>query len=52
MGEFFARIGDEIMIIRDVPAYVCGRCGEAYFSAKVSRKIDAVMKEFHSGRRG
>jgi len=48
--EFIARAGDEIIVIRDVPAYVCDRCGEAYYSAEVSRKIDAVMREFHSGR--
>ena len=48
--EFIARVGGEIIVIRDVPAYVCDRCGEAYYSAEVSRKIDAVMREFHSGR--
>ena len=42
--------GTKSIVIRDVPAYVCDRCGEAYYSAEVSRKIDAVMREFHSGR--
>jgi hypothetical protein len=31
-------------------SHICDRCGEAYYSAEVSRKIDAVMREFHSGR--
>jgi len=48
--EFIARVGDEIIVVRDVPALICDRCGEAYYSAEVSQKIDAVMKEFHSGR--
>ncbi|MDD4455471.1 MAG: type II toxin-antitoxin system MqsA family antitoxin [Candidatus Methanomethylophilaceae archaeon] len=48
--EFIARVEDEIIVIRDVPAYVCDRCGEAYYSAEISRKIDAVMKDAHSGR--
>ena len=48
--EFMARVGDEIIVIRDVPAFICDRCGEAYYSAEVSRKIDAVMKDVHSGR--
>ena len=49
-AELIARVGDEIIAIRKVPALVCDRCGEAYYSAEVSRKIDAVMREFHSGR--
>ena len=38
---FMARVGDEIIVIRDVPAFICDRCGEAYYSAEVSRKIIA-----------
>ncbi|MGC9434965.1 MAG: type II toxin-antitoxin system MqsA family antitoxin [Methanomicrobiales archaeon] len=45
--EFIARVGDEIIAIREVPACICDRCGEA---AEVSRKIDAVMRDVHSGR--
>ena len=41
-AEFIARIGDEIIVIRDVPALICDRCGEAYYTAEVSRKIDVV----------
>ncbi len=48
--EFIARVGDEIIVIGDVPAHVCDRCGEAYYSVEVSQKIDAVMKDFHRGR--
>ncbi|HPZ33056.1 MAG TPA: type II toxin-antitoxin system MqsA family antitoxin [Methanoculleus sp.] len=48
--EFIARVGDEIIVVRDVPALICDRCGEAYYSAEVSRKIDAVMADAHSGR--
>ncbi|MDD4568131.1 YgiT-type zinc finger domain protein [Methanoculleus chikugoensis] len=50
--EFIARVGDKIVVVRDVPALVCDRCGEAYYSAEVSRKIDAVMADAHSSRRG
>ena len=48
--EFIARAGDGTIVIRDVPAYICDRCGEAYYTAEVSRKIDAVMVDVHSGR--
>ncbi len=45
--EFIARAGDEVVVIRDVPAYVCEECGEAWYTAEVSRKIDAVMRDAH-----
>ena len=32
-------------IFEQVPAQVCARCGERYFSAKVVRKMDRLMKE-------
>ena len=48
--EFIAQVGDENIVIRDVPALICDRCDEAYYTVEVSRKIDAVMKDVHSGR--
>jgi YgiT-type zinc finger domain-containing protein len=32
-------------IFEHVPARVCGRCGERYFSARVVREMDRLMKE-------
>jgi len=48
--EFVARVGDGVISIRGVAAYVCENCGEAYFSPEVSRRIDEVMQEFHQGK--
>jgi len=48
--DFVARVGDEVISIRGVAAYVCENCGEAYFSPEVSRKIDEVMRDFHQGK--
>jgi len=48
--EFIARVGDEIIVIKEVPAFVCDRCGEAYYSPEISRRIDAVMRDVHEGR--
>ncbi|WP_292364294.1 MULTISPECIES: YgiT-type zinc finger protein [unclassified Methanoculleus] len=48
-NEFIARVGDEI-IIKEAPAFICDRCGEAYYRAEASRKIDAVLKDVHGGR--
>jgi len=45
--EFMARAGGEVVIINNVPALVCGQCGEAYYSVETSRKIDGVMNEAH-----
>jgi len=48
--EFIARVEDKVVVIKDIPAYVCEECGEAYFTPEVSKKIDKVMRDFHEGR--
>jgi YgiT-type zinc finger domain-containing protein len=48
--EFVAKVRDEVISIKDVPAYVCENCGEAYFTPEISRKIDEVMRDFHRGK--
>jgi YgiT-type zinc finger domain-containing protein len=45
--EFLARAAGEVIVIKDVPAYVCDQCGEAYYTAEISRKIDGVMQSAH-----
>ena len=42
-----ARASGEVVIINDVPAFVCEQCGESYYTVETSRKIDAVMREAH-----
>lgn len=48
--EFIVKVGKEVISIKEVPAFVCQECGEAYFSPATSRKIDKVMREFHEGK--
>lgn len=48
--EFVAKVANEVVSIKDVPAYICENCREAYFTPEVSRKIDGVMKDFHRGK--
>ena len=36
--------------IKEVPAYVCENCGEAYYTPEISRKIDKVMRDFHGDK--
>jgi YgiT-type zinc finger domain-containing protein len=41
------RWGDDLIIIKDVPAGVCEQCGEKYFTAEVSKVLEklATSKE-------
>ena len=48
--EFVAKVGEQIIAIKDVSAYVCENCGEAYYTPEVSRKIDIVIKKFHESK--
>jgi YgiT-type zinc finger domain-containing protein len=43
--EFLAHAAGEVIVIKDVPAFVCEQCGEAYYTATTSRKIDGVMRD-------
>jgi YgiT-type zinc finger domain-containing protein len=45
--ELVIRVGKEIVVIGDVPAYVCENCGEPYFTPETSRKIDEIMRNFY-----
>ena len=48
--DFMARVEDEIIVIKDVPAFICDTCGEIEYTLEVSREIDLIMKEFFAGR--
>jgi YgiT-type zinc finger domain-containing protein len=45
--EFIARVSGEVVVIKDIPAYVCEQCGEAYYTIEISHKIDGVMRDVH-----
>lgn len=45
--EFVVKARKEVLVIRDIDAYVCSECGEAYYSPKESEKIDKIMKKFY-----
>lgn len=36
--------GKELVALNDVPSLVCTKCGERYFEAEVSHKIDAKIQ--------
>lgn len=37
--------GRELIALNDVPSLVCTQCGEKYFEAKVSKKMDQIIQE-------
>jgi YgiT-type zinc finger domain-containing protein len=45
--EFVVKVGEEVLSIKDVPAYICEECGEAYYTPEISEKIDKIMRKFH-----
>jgi YgiT-type zinc finger domain-containing protein len=45
--EFMVKVGKEVLTIKDVSAYICEECGEAYYTPAISKKIDKIMKKFH-----
>ncbi len=48
--EFVVKVGEEILVIKNISAYICSECGEAYYSPKESEKIDKIMKKFHESK--
>ncbi len=44
-------VDGKLIVIEDVPAKVCENCGEKYFSAKVSKHIDALLESAGEAKR-
>ncbi len=44
-------VDGKLIVIEDVPAKVCENCGEKYFSAKVSKQIDALLESAGEAKR-
>jgi YgiT-type zinc finger domain-containing protein len=45
--DFVVKVGEQIIAIKDISAYICENCEEAYYIPEISRKIDIVMKKFY-----
>lgn len=39
------RWGDKLFVVQDVPVEVCSQCGERYYSAEVSKKLDELVEK-------
>ena len=38
-------LGDGILIVRDVPALVCGQCAEAWIEDKIAARLEEFVDE-------
>lgn len=45
------RWGDKLYVVKNVPVEVCTQCGERYYSAEVSRKLDSLIKKHPKDKR-
>jgi YgiT-type zinc finger domain-containing protein len=50
LTELVMKIGNEVVVIKKVPALICSCCGEAYVTPEVSEKIDEVAQEYRAGK--
>jgi len=50
LTELVLKAGDELAVIKRVPALVCKCCHEAYLISDVSERVDQVMKEYRAGK--
>jgi YgiT-type zinc finger domain-containing protein len=39
------RWGDKLYVVKNVPVEVCTQCGERYYSAEISKKLDELVKK-------
>ena len=39
------RWGDKLFVVKNVPLEVCSQCGEKYYSAEISKKLDDIVKK-------
>ena len=41
---------DKFFVVKNVPVEVCTQCGEKYYSAKISKKLDELVKKQSEAR--
>ena len=44
ISTFTADMGGSIIIIKNVPSYVCGQCGETSYSNEVTQRLEQIVK--------
>ncbi|MCC8029454.1 MAG: type II toxin-antitoxin system MqsA family antitoxin [Lachnospiraceae bacterium] len=43
VADYIEKIGNYIIVIKNVPCEKCSQCGEEYFSSTVARKIESIL---------
>ena len=41
---FMVDLGDHIIIIKDVPSFVCSQCGDTTYSDEVARVLERIVE--------
>lgn len=39
------RVGEELIVVEEVPATICENCGEQVFTPEVTRQVQAAVKK-------
>jgi YgiT-type zinc finger domain-containing protein len=37
-------VGKSVIVVKEVPAYVCSQCGEAIMDSEVAQEVDQLLK--------
>jgi YgiT-type zinc finger domain-containing protein len=43
--DYIEKIGNYVIVIKNVPCEKCEQCGEEYFSTEVAKKIESILNE-------
>ncbi len=41
--DYVEKIGNYVVVIKNVPCEKCSQCGEEYFSTAVAKKIESIL---------
>ena len=44
-STFTVNLGEGILVVRDVPALVCGQCGEDWIEDKIASRLEKITNE-------
>jgi len=44
-AEVIKKVAGKVVVVKDVPAWVCKQCGERYYSIDTVDRINEILKE-------
>ena len=51
VSTFTADLGSGVVVVRKVPAAICGQCGEEWLSDKTAKRLEKIAEETRKRRR-